>query len=98
MPRPKGLPKTGGRRKGTPNHSTADARAAITLISERNVEEFEAWLDRIANGTPADNKKGLKAMPPDPERAFRVFLSLLEYCIPKLSRRKCKSARNSAGR
>lgn len=27
MPRPKGLPKTGGRKKGTPNRITGDARA-----------------------------------------------------------------------
>jgi hypothetical protein len=34
MPRPKGLPRTGGRKKGTPNKLTADLR--------------ESWLDAIA--------------------------------------------------
>ncbi len=29
MPRPKGLPKTGGRRKGTPNQFTADVRPMV---------------------------------------------------------------------
>ena len=74
MPRPKGLPKTGGRKKGTPNRTTADWRAAIALIAERNIEELEQWLDQVAEE--------------DPARACDVLLKLAEYAVPKLRRTK----------
>jgi hypothetical protein len=32
MPRPKGTPKTGGRRKGTPNKTTVQARTTAAEI------------------------------------------------------------------
>ncbi len=32
MPRPKGVPKTGGRSKGTPNKATAEIRAAAAKL------------------------------------------------------------------
>ncbi|TAK84196.1 MAG: hypothetical protein EPO20_15095 [Betaproteobacteria bacterium] len=62
--------KTGGRKKGTPNKASADVRAAIALIAERNVEAFETWLAKIK----------------DPARRCEVFLRVLEYHVPKLSR------------
>jgi hypothetical protein len=74
MPRPKGLPKTGGRKKGTRNRATADWRAAIALIAERNIAELEQWLDQVADENPA--------------RACDVLLKLVEYAVPKLRRTK----------
>lgn len=35
MPKPKGLPKTGGRVKGTPNKSTLEIRAIMGEVLER---------------------------------------------------------------
>lgn len=70
--RPKGIPKTGGRVKGTPNKATATAREAISLFVEGNIERLQEWLDKIAED--------------DPNRAFEAFMKVVEYHIPKLSR------------
>jgi len=86
MPRPKRRTKTGGRKKGTPNKATADARAAIAAFVEGNIHELQDWLDRTANGTPADRRRGIRAVPPDPAKAFSLVQSLIEYLIPKLAR------------
>lgn len=64
--------KYGGRQKGTPNRTTSEVREAIALFVEKNVPRFEEWLDQIAK----DN----------PEKAFQMVQSLLEYHIPKISR------------
>ncbi len=84
--RPKGLRKTGGRKRGTPNNATADARAAIAAFVDGNAHRLQEWLDCIANGTPAIPKKKIKAVPPDPEKAFSLFQSVIEYHVPKLAR------------
>lgn len=68
----KGSPKTGGRIKGTPNKSTAMAKEAIANFVEGNVDRLVGWLDQIAED--------------DPKEAFRCFMSVVEYHIPKLQR------------
>lgn len=72
MARPKGQPKLGGRQKGTVNKTTATAREAIAAFVEGNVERLNGWLDRIAEE--------------DPDAAFKAFMSVVEYNIPKLAR------------
>lgn len=62
--------KTGGRAAGTPNKATADVRAVIALIAERNIEQVEQWLKDID----------------DPAKRIGLFLDLCEYHIPKLAR------------
>lgn len=69
-PQPKG-----GSRKGVPNKSTAKAREAIALLADTNAERLQGWLDDIA----ADDKQG-------PAVAFRLFMDVLEYHVPKLAR------------
>jgi hypothetical protein len=44
--RPKGLPKTGGRKKGSPNKVTKDLRAAI--IGAYDAVGGQAYLERVA--------------------------------------------------
>ena len=61
-----------GRPKGTPNKATADARAAIALFIEGNVDRLNGWLDDIAEDDPKD--------------AFNAFMSVIEYHVPKLAR------------
>jgi hypothetical protein len=61
-----------GRPKGSPNKATADVRAAMALLAERNVEKLDGWLRRTA-------KK-------DPAKAADLFLRAIEYHIPKLAR------------
>jgi hypothetical protein len=62
--------KHGGRKKGTPNKATADVRAAIALIAQRNVRKVEKWLEEVE----------------DPAKRVDLFLSMCEYHIPKLAR------------
>jgi hypothetical protein len=59
-------------RKGSPNQSTTNARAAIALFVDRNAGRLEGWLDRIAEENP--------------KAAFDCFQSVIEYHIPKLAR------------
>lgn len=61
-----------GRPKGTPNKATAQAREAIALFVDGNAHRLQDWLDRVAEK--------------DPEKAFTLFQSVIEYHIPKLQR------------
>lgn len=61
-----------GRPKGTPNKATTNAREAIADFVNGNVERLNGWLDRIAED--------------DPDAAFKAFMSVIEYNIPKLAR------------
>ena len=62
-----------GRPKGLPNKSTAAAREAIATFVDGNADKLQGWLDAIAK------EKG-------PEAAFKCFIDLLEYHVPKLAR------------
>lgn len=62
----------GGSRKGVPNRATADVRTAIAKIAEQNVGKLSGWLTRIARK--------------DPARAMELYLRMIEYHIPKLTR------------
>ena len=61
-----------GRPKGTPNKATSDARKAIGEFVDNNAHRLQVWLDRIAVD--------------DPEKAFSLFQSVIEYHVPKLQR------------
>lgn len=79
MPRPKGLPKTGGRKKGTPNKVTREAReAALAFLNGVSQQELRAiWA---------------KAKKNDPNAALRVYYTALEFVAPKLQRREVTGA------
>ena len=47
--RPKGLKKTGGRRAGTPNKITEQAKELFNAIMSRQIDKMEAALDEIYN-------------------------------------------------
>lgn len=61
-----------GRKPGVPNKATTQAREAIAMFVEGNVDRLNGWLDAIA----ADS----------PQAAFDRFMSVVEYHIPKLQR------------
>lgn len=73
--RPKGLPKTGGRKKGTPNKKTALAKEAAMLFlnSVSQTELARLWA---------------RAKKEDPNAALRVYYGALEFVAPKLQRRE----------
>jgi hypothetical protein len=61
-----------GRVKGVPNKATQAAREAIGLFVDANAHRLQVWLDKIAET--------------DPEKAFAMFQSVIEYHVPKLAR------------
>jgi hypothetical protein len=77
-------PKTGGRQAGTPNKATQQAREAIATFVDGNVHRLQGWLDDIAEGVIGNDGKVI--VRPDPERAFELFQSVIEYHVPKLAR------------
>jgi hypothetical protein len=70
--------KTGGRTAGTPNKATKEFRATITALLEKNAENVDLWLMRVADGY-----EGEKA---DPAKALDLLAKLAEFGAPKLSR------------
>lgn len=63
-----------GRRKGSVNKDTRDVRLIIAQVAERNGSKLSAWLDRVARKNPA--------------KAIDLYLRMIEYHIPKLSRQE----------
>lgn len=61
-----------GRPKGSQNRATREAREAIAMFVEGNVERLQEWLDKIAKDNPM--------------AAFDRFMAVVEYHIPKLAR------------
>ena len=83
--------KTGGRIAGTPNKASNDSRKAITELIEGNIDKLSEWLDTVASGVrKVDLKTGEETheylVRPNPAKAFDMFMSAVEYTIPKLAR------------
>ena len=74
----------GGSRKGVPNKTTQQARAAIADFVDGNADRLQGWLDQIAEGVKDED--GGYVVPPNPEKAFTLFQSVIEYHVPKLAR------------
>jgi hypothetical protein len=77
-----------GRPKGTPNKATMAAREAIAAFVDGNAHRLVGWLDDVANGVPAKDKPGEYLVAPQPEKAFAMFQSVVEYHVPKLARQE----------
>lgn len=88
--------KLAGNRKGKPNRIKRDAREAIARFVDGNAHKLQRWLNTISEGlreadvTLEDGTviKGEWIIPPNPEKAFILFQSVIEYHVPKLSRRE----------
>lgn len=78
------------RAKGTPNRATAAAREAIAAFVDGNAGRLQGWLDNVANGVQGDDGKWV--VKPDPQRAFEMFQSVVEYHVPKLARTELTGA------
>lgn len=66
-------PPRPGSRKGIPNKATANAREAIARLVDGNAGRLQEWIDQIAE------QEG-------PLAAWRCFMDVVEYHIPKLAR------------
>jgi hypothetical protein len=73
-----------GRPKGSPNKSTAMAREAIATFVEGNTHQMQKWLQQVAEGVRNDDDKFIVL--PNPEKAFGMLQSVMEYHLPKLAR------------
>jgi hypothetical protein len=68
-----------------PNKATQSAREAIALFVDGNAASLEKWLGEVAEGVPKPDKEGY-IVDPNPAKAFDMFMSVVEYHIPKLAR------------
>lgn len=50
--RPKGIPKTGGRKKGTSNKVTLDMREKMKAIIDGEIENIQPALDKVRKDNP----------------------------------------------
>lgn len=93
--------KLQGSRNGKPNRIKRDAREAIARFVDRNAGSLQRWLNAVSDGLreadlpgpPDENGNptvipGKWIIPPNPEKAFVLFQSVIEYHVPKLSRRE----------
>lgn len=53
MARIKGSPKTGGRKKGSCNKTTAEIKEFYQLVLSQNLPNIQKWLDKVAEDNPA---------------------------------------------
>jgi len=85
-----------GRAAGTQNKITLTAKAAIAEFVDGNAHRLAGWLDQVANGRLLMDKDGKQVydgqgnivyeIRPNPEKAFNLFQSVVEYHVPKLAR------------
>lgn len=62
----------GGRPAGSPNKTTAEARAAFTAILQGKSKKISGWIDQVAKD--------------DPAKACDLMLRIAEFYIPKPQR------------
>lgn len=63
--------KLGGRKKGSLNRSTEQAKLAVARIANQGLDAFREDIDKIREK--------------DPVEAAKLYLRLLEYIVPKKS-------------
>jgi hypothetical protein len=92
MPRGGSKPgeRRGGRKKGTPNHVTIDARKAFQMVYEGRLKDLARWIKATGDGYPAvhflsDGTK-CKYVERNPGKAADLLLRMAEHFVPKVSR------------
>lgn len=55
------------------------------MFVDNNAGRLQGWLDSIAEGVK-DPDTGEFLIQPNPEKAFTLFQSVVEYHVPKLAR------------
>lgn len=60
------------------------------MFVDNNAGRLQGWLDQIACGVKARDDDGNETneyiIAPNPEKAFQLFQSVVEYHVPKLAR------------
>jgi hypothetical protein len=88
---PRGGKRPGaGRKKGTPNKVTRDARAAFTAVYEKRLEDLDRWLTETGDGFEAVHfLRDGTAIPynkKNPGLAADILTRMAEHFVPKLQR------------
>lgn len=88
--------KRGGRPKGSVNHSTAKARAAIATFVNETAPHMREWLAQAAYGIPKVDANGevirdtqgsvVWVNRPDPLGAIKAVANVLEFHLPRINR------------
>lgn len=73
--------------KRGPNKATVAAREAIARFVDGNAGRMQGWLDKIADGV-VDPSTGEVLVPPNPQKAYELFQTVIEYHVPKLARQE----------
>jgi hypothetical protein len=73
-----------GRKAGAVNKATSQAREAIAKFVDGNASSMQKWLEQVAEGVKNDDDKYIVL--PNPEKAFGMLQSVMEYHLPKLAR------------
>ena len=82
--------RRGGRKKGTPNKVTAEARELFQAVYEGRLQDLERWLTETGDGFEAvhflhDGTK-IPYIEKNPGKAAELLLRMAEHFVPKLSR------------
>jgi hypothetical protein len=87
-----------GRPVGAVNKHTAIAKEAIAKFVDKNSPRMQHWLEDVAQGIPKTDKEGcirydkngdiVWIVPPNPEKAFGMLQTVMEYHLPKLARQE----------
>jgi hypothetical protein len=86
--------RRGGRKKGTPNKATSEAREAFQLVYERQLPNLERWLVETGDGYEkrVRAKRGQPArtvtVEPNPGKAADILTRMAEHFVPKLQRQE----------
>jgi len=91
VPAPKGHPRWGGRKKGTPNRVTRELREILRAVADKKAPELEAMIDETRYGieiekTLPDGRVVTGRLNADPGKAAELLLKLFEFGTPKLAR------------
>jgi hypothetical protein len=81
----RGNPKGVNHRTGKTNNATLEARRAIADFVDGNAHRLQEWLDQVAAGV-YDETAEKWVVQPNPDRAFTLFQTVIEYHVPKLAR------------
>jgi hypothetical protein len=84
--------RRGGRKRGTPNKVTAEARKAFQMIYEGRLADLDRWIRETGDGFEAvhflaDGTR-CKYTERNPGKAADLLLRMAEHFVPKLSRRE----------
>jgi hypothetical protein len=82
--------RRGGRKKGTPNRVTADAREAFRMVYEGRLGDLDRWIKETGDGYQAvhflaDGTK-IPYVEKNPGKASDLLLRMAEHFVPKLAR------------